>query len=315
VSAAASSLARLDDRESVPALRAALGRATHPESKRDLGRALCELGAEDGAQALLNGLSQQDDLTRTWFFEAFFAVTGMHAGYDPGLSHGDRLESLAHLRGAWEAEGGKKVLRHPPEPRRAAAARAATLVDMLGGGSDVSSGGDDAAMMDELVALGEDAVPALVEGLTYPYGWTVKRERVCETLGRIASKEAAPALVSALRDPYVAVSDWACLALEKIGDPEALPALVRFEARVVGLQQNPTLTADSEWLLARVARTRWMLGDESARSAIISLLLSSHAPARQLAIATLEERHGERRGYDADAPPAERLEAAKRWAK
>ena len=47
-----------------------------------------------------------------------------------------------------------------------------------------------------------------------------------------------------------------------------------------------------------------MLGDEGARATMISLLLSENLPSRQLAIATLEERYGDRRGYDAAAPPA-----------
>jgi HEAT repeat protein len=161
--------------------------------------------------------------------------------------------------------------------------------------------------------MGTDAVPALIEGLTFPSGYSQKRALVCEILSRIGARDAVPALVAALRDPVLPVSEWACLALESAGDPDALPALSRYERRVLALEANPTQAADADRLLARVARTSLMLGDESARGRLVSLLHSRDRTARELAIRALEDRFGDRLGYDPDASDEDRAKAVERW--
>ena len=88
---------------------------------------------------------------------------------------------------------------------------------------------------DALVAMGDDAVPALVIGLKYPAGFDTKRALICECLGIIASPEAAPALSAALRDPVLAVTAWACWALERIRDPATSDAVRRYQDRLLSL--------------------------------------------------------------------------------
>ncbi len=313
VSAAARSLARLGDSESVAPIRRALDRASFMETKRDLAIALCELGSADGVPVLLDGLDEPDELVRSTFFEPFFAATGLHACYDPRAPRPERLESIARLRAQWATKGEVHDLRARPRPAKSNADRAWQLVELLGGGTDVSPGGDDAASMDELVKLGADAVPALVEGLTFPSGYREKRERVCEALGRIGDPRAAPFLASALRDPYLSVSEWACWALEGARDPSVRPALSRYESRALALEADPNQHASAERMLARVARTRWMLGDETARTSLVDSLSSDELAAREIAIGALEERYGERRGYDPKASADERRAAVLRW--
>jgi hypothetical protein len=75
------------------------------------------------------------------------------------------------------------------------------MVEALGGGSGTVPAGDDAKLKAELIAMGEDALPALVLGLKFPPGFDQKRALICEILGHIGSPEAAPALVATLRDP------------------------------------------------------------------------------------------------------------------
>ena len=68
-----------------------------------------------------------------------------------------------------------------------------------------------------------------------------------------------------------------------------------------------------ELILSAAARTRLMLGDESARSELIQLLLCDDRAARAEAIDALADKYGERRGYDPDASPEERQTAAQAW--
>src|SRR4030095_8080924 len=103
------------------------------------------------------------------------------------------------------------ALVHPgPRVAPEAAERTWELVQHLGGGTDTEAGGDDQAIEEELLGFGDDAVPALLEGLTFPSGWSEKGARCCQLLGRIGSREAAPFLAAALRDPVPAVTEWAC---------------------------------------------------------------------------------------------------------
>ena len=86
--------------------------------------------------------------------------------------------------------------------------------------------------------LPDVAVPALVEGLTFPAGFAEKRALVCQALGRIGSRDAAPFLAGALRDPTPAVTEWACWALEGAGDPATVAQIRRYEYRVPALSRS-----------------------------------------------------------------------------
>lgn len=312
VAAAALALARLGDRASVDAIEAALGRATYCESRRDLGYALGLLGSPAGIPALLNGLMHEDERMREAFFDRFFELTGMHEGFDPGAPELQRLEALARLRGRWAAEGGADALREPRAIAEDMRERAWELVETLGGGTDTHPGGDDALLLPDLVALGSDALPALIEGFSFPAGFVDKRVLVCEALGRIGDRDAAPYLAAALRDPYLRTAEWACWALESAGDAECLPAVGRFEARVRALDVLPDGSSPDR-LIARAVRTRYLLGDLRAQQSLVDLLLSDDLAARQIAIGALEARTGERRGYDPEASLAERTAAVARW--
>ncbi len=313
ISAAAHSLAQLKARGAVPELERAFARATWFESKRDLAIALAELGSVVGIPALLDGLDDPDETLRASCFEGFFAVTGRHFSYDPALPHSERLEAIARLQTFWAEKGGPAILRRRPRVNRSDSEHALQLVLQLGGGTDTDPGGNDGEIQDELVSMGTDALPALIEGLTFPSGYSQKRELVCETLSRIGGKDAAPALVAALRDPVLSVSEWACLALESTRDQDALMALSHYERRVLALQADPAQAGDTDRLLARVARTSLMLGDERARERLVSLLLSRDRTARDVAIRALEDKFKDRLGYDPDSSDEERAAAAARW--
>jgi HEAT repeat protein len=317
VAACALALAELGDEPSRAAIALALVRASYPETRRDLAWALGLLGSPAGVPALLDGLEAEDELLRQAFFDRFFGLTGLHEGFDAGAPHTDRLEALARLEATWARNGGPEHLLRPPRVAPERHEHAWELVEALGGGTDTVPAGDDAAILPELVALGGDAVPALLEGLSFPPGFATKRARICETLGRIGDARAAPYLVAALRDPSLLTAEWACWALESTGDAAVLPGLDRFEARVRALdraeqpeEDGPT-TVDA--LLARVARTRFALGDQRARRMLVNLLLSESATARTLAIGALEDAEGERRGYDPNARVEERLRTVTNW--
>jgi HEAT repeat protein len=190
------------------------------------------------------------------------------------------------------------------------------LVEQLGGGSGAVPAGDDQAILAELIAMSGDAVPALVRGLKFPAGFADKRALICQALGRIGSDAAAPALAATLRDPVIAVAAWACWALEGVRDEATLPALRRYQSRLLSLANAGRLPASVgpvDQLLAQVSRTRLLLGDESARQELVNLLLSHEAAARHAAIGALQQYYGDRRGYDPDAEPAERRRSALRW--
>lgn len=317
VVAAALALAALGDRASAPAIAEAMAAATFAETRRDLAFALSQLGSTDGIPELLTQLDHRDDLLRERAFEQFFAVTGVHKGYDPGLRMEDRLAAIAELQAWWAAQGGAHVLRRPYRPDPATDDHAWHLVSAMGGGAGVVPAAEnDQAAIDELVAMGSDAMPALLRGLKFPPGFAAKRASICTALGRIGSKEAAPFLSAALRDPVLGVAAYACQALATCGDPDCQPALERFQSRVLSAQAAGELPASiphADPLLAQIARTRLLLGHNPARADLVNLLLSDDASARRQAIAALRERFGEDRGYDPDAEPAARRAAARRW--
>jgi len=313
VIASARALALLDARDAVPALRAALERAQAHETRRAVATALCQLGSPDGVPVLLDGLEQADDLVRADFFADLVAVTGLHEAYDPGASLTERLEALARLRAAWAERGAGLQLRPARHLDPALAEHAFHLVEALGGGTDTAPGGDDEAILNELEDLGADALPALVEGLTFPTGFADKRALVCQALARSRQPDAAAFLVPVLRDPVLAVGEWACWALEEVGDAAALPALARYQARVLALRESEVTPERAQEMLARVARTRLLLGANDARDDLVGLLLASAPGARRLAIEALAERYGGRRGYDPDASDEERRAALEAW--
>jgi HEAT repeat protein len=170
--------------------------------------------------------------------------------------------------------------------------------------------------MEELVFLGEDAVPALLMGLKYPSGFADKRARVCETLGRIGAKNAAPALSATLRDPVLEVAAWANYALESVGDKETLPALARYQDRLrtlASLGQIPSTAGTPDSLIAQAARTRLLVGEPNAKHDLVRLLLSDDPLARAVAIDALEVKYDERHDYDPNAPVEQRRAAVMAW--
>ncbi len=319
VIAAAEAMARLDDHDAVPGIESALAGARYPESKLRLGVVLARLGSAAGIPALLDGLDAADPLVREQFFAGFFAATGVHLGYDPDAPLEERLVALARLQSHVMQHPGKSVLRLMPIEDPHASSRAWQLVEELGGGTDtLRENDDDRAVLARLIEMGSAAVPALIEGLTFPSGYSEKRAMICEALGRIGDRDAAPWLAATLRDPVPAVAEWACWALEEAGDAATVPQLVEFE-RVVpslfGRDAEGDEACPADRVLTRAARARLLLGDSSARADLVNLLLSPSHAARQIAIDTLAEKFGDRRGYDPDAGPAERAAAAARWRK
>ncbi len=318
VRAAALALAGLGRRESVPAIAGALAAAHYVETRRDLALALARLGSTEGIPVLLSGLDHPDDLIRESFFEAFFAATGAHQGYDPLAPRPERLEALSSLQAWWAEQGGpERLVPTDEDADRAAEAHAWKLVGDLGG-SDLaaSTPEQDRDMEEELVAMGKYAVPALVRGLKYPPGFADKRAALCRILGRIGDARGAPALAATLRDPVVSVAAWAAWALEGLRDPATRGALVRYERRLRTLLASHTLPEDAgpaDRLLAQAARTRLFAGDDSARHELSGLLLSKDDFAREIAFEALRRRFDEDRGYDPAADPALRREAASRW--
>jgi HEAT repeat protein len=256
VSAAAQALARLNARDAVATLRSALAHAQSIELQRDLATALCELGEPAGVQVLLGFLDLPDDALRESCFERLFAVTGLFCGYDPDAPRTVRLEALARLQGFWTAKGSAQHLRRRRDLDPRVREHTLELVLALGEGSDTVAPGDNAAIQKELVRLGEDAVPALLDALTFPAGYWHKRQLACEALGHIGSKDAAPFLAAALRDPTPAVCEAACAALARTGDPAVLPELTHYEHQLRGWRADPQRAGEVERLLEGAARTR-----------------------------------------------------------
>ncbi len=316
VHACATSLAWLGDRDAVPKIIDLLHRSPWPETRRTLAGALATLGSAAGVQPLLDDLMADDVLQREFTFGVLFAITDQHCGYEPGAPSAERLFAIARLQSWWAQHGSDRAV-HAPLPKDAAMwERTWALVEKLGGGSDVDPGGDDDAIARDLLALGDDAVPALIEGLTFPSGFAHKREWICRLLGQIGSKSATPFLAAALRDPVPAVADWACWALERCGDEDTPFQLRNYENRVpalVGSPRGAMPDAPADALLARAARVRLVLGDETARHELVGFLLSPNLAARQLAIGALRDHFGEDRGFDPAAPGDARAAAAARW--
>lgn len=318
VRAAALALAELDDRDSVIAIEAAMRRSTFVEMHIDLAGVLARLGSTAGIPLLLANLDYEDELIREKCFEQFVRITGEHMGYELTDLHERRLDALGKLQAWWHKNGSSFQPRDWPRPDIATDRAAFHLVKTLGGGAGlVPAAEDDAATIDRILANGTDALPALIRGLKYPPGFAGKRASILATLQRLGDRRAAPFVLPILRDPVFGVAHWAASALEQVGDRDCLPGLRRFEARVrqaAQLGKLPASIPSGDPLIASSARSRLMLGDKDARTDLVALLTSENATARLTAIGALEQKFGERRGYDPDAAAGERLKAAQRWA-
>jgi len=317
VRAAALALAALRDLESVPALEGALWRAPWDETRRDLARSLALLGDPSGVPVLLAGLDHRDDLIRESFFEAFFALTGEHAGYEPLGPRPERLAALSRLQAWWAREGGARALRRPPSVARGTAQRVHKIVEQIGGSDGTVPAGDDVALRTELVGFGREALPGILDmGMKYPSGFSEKRALLCGVLGEIGHPDAVPALIAALRDPVVAVAAWACDALGRIGDDQALPALRRYHSRLLTLAQEgrvPESAGSPQLLLAQVAGLCYRFGDEHLEADLVACLLGEDAAAREVAFGFLRERYGSELDFDPAADLPARRAALARW--
>ncbi len=300
VTAAAHALARLDDRASVLAMEAAFERAHFVETRRDLASALASLGSAAGVPMLLDTLDYRDDVIRRTCFDALFAATGLYESYDPGAPRADRREAMARLQSAWAQAGGSSRLRPVDREDPAAYERAWPMVEALGGGSDTKPGGDDTVLLHDLVAMGPSAVPALIEGLTFPVGWVNKRALVCEALAHIGDPRAAPYLIRVLRDPDLRAGTWACYALSSTADAAAIPALRRWSRRLRGLIDDQRPAPAPEDLMVRLARAAWTrsrLGDPTGARELETLGVPADvasSPPPSLAVSTVPT---------AEAPP------------
>lgn len=319
VRAAALALGNLDARGSTADLRKALAAASFDETRRDVALALGKLGDSSGVPFLIAGLDHRDDLVRESMFEAFFAIVPVHLCYDPLLPQDERLEALARLSAWWGKEGGDKALRvRRIETGYKVDTEVWKLVNAFAGGDGSTPPGDDDKIRARLLELGERAVPMLVQGFKYPAGFAGKRAKICGVLREIGSKYAVPGLVATLRDPVVGVAAWACAALEACGDPSALPALERYHSRLLSLAaagKFPESAGDPQLIVAQAAACRLALGDSSVVPDLAGALLAASVDVRKAAIAALQKKFGDARGYDAEADPKARAAAAAAWVK
>ena len=114
----------------------------------------------------------------------------------------------------------------------------------------------------------------------------------------------------------LAVTAWACWALEHVHDGATLGPLQRYQDRLLSLAaagRIPEQVGPVDRLVMQVARTRLELGDSTARRDLVPLLLSDDEYTRQQAIDALASKYGGSRGYDPDGPEAERRSAAAAW--
>jgi HEAT repeat protein len=316
VRAAALALARLHAKGAADAIHAQLARMRPAETRRDLAFALARLRDPRGMLILLAGLDHADDLVRERFFELWFSLTGQHFCYEPLGPRDERLAAIARLQAWWAANGGAGALRDPIHSGYKVDSEVWRLVSAFAGGDGATAAGNDEEIRTRLLDLGEKAVPILAQAMKYPPGFANKRAQLCDVLGRIGSKAAVPALIAALRDPVVAVAAWACDALGKLDDPSALPAVKRYASRIASLAaagQLPASAGHADLLLAQAAHVRLVLGDDAAARDLAVLLLSEDLAARRTAIASLQQKFGDARGYDPDAEADARRKAAARW--
>jgi HEAT repeat protein len=269
--AAARALSRLGASDAIPEIEATLKRSYFVETRRDVAVALAGLGSAAGIQELFQGLDNSDDLVRESMFLSFFSVTGLYLGYDPMAPRPERLAAIGRLQAHWAKSGGAASLHKAfyADPRKAH--RAWNLIKLL---NENGNAAEDDKAVKELVGMGRDAVPSLIDGLRYPPGFAAKIARICDALGQIGDKSAAPHLVAALRSPVIGITLWAVRALESAGDAASVPSLVRYRDRILSLDaagKIPDTVGTTASILAAAARTRLALGDESAREELRTL--------------------------------------------
>ncbi|MFC1808592.1 HEAT repeat domain-containing protein [Candidatus Omnitrophota bacterium] len=115
--------------------------------------------------------------------------------------------------------------------------------------------------IEELVKIGNDAVPALIKALHDDQGYL--RVIAAEALGDIGDRDTVPVLIKALDDSEWHVREKVVEALGKIGDKRAVPAIVR-----VLKDSNMEVSKASVEALGKI-------GDKGAVPALTELLRSS----------------------------------------
>lgn len=317
VRAAARALARIGARDATPDLRAVLTRFEWPETQRDIAEALAKLGDVTGVPLLIAGLDLHDDLVRESYFETLFALTGVHFAYEPLGPRDERLAAIAKFQGWWATTGDASVLQEPLKVDAHTSHEVKKLLEQFGGTDGTVPEGDDAVLRERLIDIGTAAVPTLANiGLKYPPGFSVKRAKVCEVLGELRHPAAVPALISALRDPVIAVAAWANHALGMIGDQAALPPVQRYQARLESMARSgrwPVNAGSFESLSAQAAGTRFVLGDARAENELVGFLLSEDESVRVIALEPLRVRYGTELEFDPSASRAERSAAVEAW--
>jgi HEAT repeat protein len=317
VRAAARSLAQLDAKDAIPDLQTALKRFDWPETRRDVAEVLGKLGDPTGIPLLIAALDLEDDLVRESCFEVLFGLTGKHFCYEALAPREERLAALARFQAWWLADGGAEALQHPLEVDPKTRGEVRKIVEQFGGTDGSVAAGDDVELRERLLDIGPMAVPGLATiGLKYPPGFSEKRAKICEVLGEIRHPAAVPALLTALRDPVIAVAAWSNQALGKIGDASALPAVQRYHARLTSLAKSGHWPADAgsaDALLAQAASTRFALGDARAEDEVVGFLLSEDENARAAALHALRNRYGLELEYEVGASRDERRAAVEVW--
>ena len=116
--------------------------------------------------------------------------------------------------------------------------------------------------MPKVVELGEPAVAELVRVLKKSPPFAPYRPVLLETLGKLKSPEATELLIAEIEQPYWPNRVEACIALGRIGDKKALPAL------------KGILSGSGNWTPATIAAAAFALekmGEEGLRNHITSL--------------------------------------------
>jgi HEAT repeat protein len=118
-----------------------------------------------------------------------------------------------------ERDGG---LPEPTDP-----SSLSELIDALSSNNGLARQGA-ARRLGAMGMAAKSAVPALTRNLYYSWGYEV-RQTAAEALGNIGptAKPAVPVLIVSLLTDFGHVRSEAAMALGKIGDPSAIPALVQ----------------------------------------------------------------------------------------
>ena len=147
--------------------------------------------------------------------------------------------------------------RPAKEPRRAQATEIESLIQALDDPQDERYSYAE----DELITLGPQAVPYLIQALDARQPW-LRSYRAAEALGQIGDGRASRPLIAALRHPNSNVRWGVVRALAKVGDTRAYIPLRRLAAS----DRSKTSWGESVASAAKVA-----LDDMSSRSAMIRM--------------------------------------------